>query len=216
MLDRRLRWLPLADGLAAGIHPERWALAGLPAEGVARLLACPRSLRTLSRGIGAVLPGVDGEWSPWNDNALDNDAAGWALFSGEALWRSALRLGAARRRADIIRIVLRQEVAALKNAIGEDAHRFAVRQAPSLWRELRLDMGGPEPEELAESVFLAAGFALGCWLATLPTGLAARVRITLPIVCDGPAETAASWPTERREAWHGALARLFSAAPAPE
>lgn len=202
------RWSPLWLDLAADIHPGRWAGLGVSAEAAARLAACPRSRRRLSRGIGWLEASAGDDWRPWD--AAPGEVWNWALLPGADLWRIGLRLGAGRYRAEASRLVLRAEVAAFTEAVGADAYRFALRQAALVWRDESLDDAGAAAGTLAERALAAAGLGLGCWLAELPAGLAARVRLKLPPGCDRPLAAAAAWDPERRGAWLAVLRRLFA------
>jgi hypothetical protein len=107
-------------------------------------------------------------------------------------------------------LVRRDEVSALKQRIGEDVYRFALRQAPLLCSRDALTGGDPASgAPLAERVAGAAGLGIGCWLAGLPSGLALRVLLKLPPACDQAAVKVSDWPEERRAAWLAVLRRLF-------
>ncbi len=207
------RWRPLHDGLARDIHPDRWAALGVPAGAAEKLTACARSARTISLDPGFLVPGADCGWNAWE---AENGTVGadWALLPGAVLWRTALRFGAGRHHAEIARLVWRRDVDALKSVIGDDAHRFALRQAPALRRRFPPSEAVAEGG-LAEAVVGTARLGLGCCLAGLPPGMAGRVLAKLPPRCDGMIGEAQSWPEDRRGRWAANLAGLFAAAPAP-
>lgn len=206
------RWRPLHDRLAGDVHPDRWAAAGLSSGVVGKLLACRRSASTLSRNPEFLVPDAAGGWNAWDAPA---DAGGWPLLSGAVLWRTGLRFGAGLFHAEIAKVVLRRDVNALRDAIGEDAHRFAIRQAPALRRRFP-SPGALRAGGLGEMVVRSAGLGFGCCLAGLPAGLAWRVLAKLPPLCDGLAGEARSWPVDRREQWAACLTTLLGSAPAPE
>ena len=202
------RWRPLAGDLAGDIHPDRWLGLGVSPGAALRLASCPRSRRSLSARLDWLFPGAGR--GGFETPADDDEAAGWALLSGSAIWGVGMRLGAARFRLEIARLVRRDEVADLKRAIGEDAYRFALRQATLLCPRGALDEGGePASGALAERVAEAGGLGLGCWLARLPSGLALRALLKLPPVCDQAAVKASDWPDGRQAAWLAVLRRLF-------
>lgn len=212
-LEGWLRRRPLYDGLAADAHPERWAAAGVPPEVARKLMACPRSVRTVSRDPGFLLPEFGANLTVCDPLA---EVPGWALFSGELLWRIGLRFGAGRFHREIAGLVWRQDVDAVKLAVGEDAHRFALRQAPVLRRRLPSPdgEGGTTGDELGGAAIRTAGLGFGCALAELPLEIAGRVLAKLPPTYDGPAEEARSWPADRRGQWAAFFRGLLETSPA--
>jgi len=209
---------PLLLDLAGDIHPDRWAAAGVPAEAAARLAGCPRARASLSWRIGWLGPGWDVPaadpegWTGWGA-ALSARPGAWALLPGARLWRAGRWLGAGRHRAEVIRLVRRGEVEAFRGAAGGDAHLFALRRAALVWRGTPLagdPAGLPDGASPAERVLATAGLGLGCWLAALPAGLAARVRAKLPPSCEPQLAAAAAWPGGRRETWRAALGRTLA------
>lgn len=205
------RWRPLRDGLAGDIHHERWAAAGISPEAAKRLAGCRRSAQTIAQNPQCLVPGLtDG----WNAEEARAEPADWVLLSGAVLWGTALRFGAGRFHREITRLVWRRDVDALKNGIGEDAYRFAVRQAPTLRRRLPVAETPPEGE-LAESVVASAGWGMGCCLCEVSPWIAGRVLAKLPPLCDVLTEQVRSWPDDRRGRWASNLLDLFAVAPAP-
>ena len=152
-LSAFVRARPLRFGLAADLHPDRWGALGVPETGAARLTGCPRALAALSERLDWLSPGAD-DFTGW-DAALSDRPGAWALLPGAALWRAGRRLGAGRYRAEIVRLIRREDVASFKAAAGDDVYRFALRQVPVLWRGAPL-AGEAEPgsdETLAGRVF---------------------------------------------------------------
>jgi hypothetical protein len=121
-----------------------------------------------------------------------------------------LRFGAGCLRSDIAKLVLQRDVADFKAAVGGDAHVFALRQAPLLWRAGLVLDGIPAEGSVAQRVLAAAGLGLGCRLAGLPPPLAARVGLKLPPACDAEIIKAAAWEPERRRAWLVLLDKVFA------
>lgn len=202
---------PLFFDVAADVHPLRWERAGLTAEAAGRLTGCARSRRTLSRRLEWIVPGGAALPDNWEGGA--EDGVRRALASGDTLWRAAVRLGAARMRGDIGRMVWRDDVSAFKNEFGEDVYLFALRQAPLLLRDGALPDGGETGGgTAADGVRRSAGLALGCWLSGLSAGTAARARLKLSPLCDADIDAAFDWPEERRRAWAGAFVRFLGVA----
>ena len=203
---------PIGIDLAADIHPERWRAAGIDEPGQANLAACPRARATLSGCLDWLFgpeASADGNFSDWI-GALAEKPGEWALRPGAELWRAGRCLGAGRLRHEIARLVRRGDVADFKSAVGEDAYLFALRQAPMIWRGAPAP--GPETEmdsPLADRALSAAGWGLGCWLASLPPGLSRRARAKLPISRDPEFMEAASWPGPRQDAWRAELGKVF-------
>jgi hypothetical protein len=154
--------------------------------------------------------GID-DFTDWSA-ALAENTGSWALLSGERLWRMGLRLGAGRHRLEIARLIWRDDVTAFKAAASEDAYHFALRQAPMVWRDAPLadEAESAVGATLADRVSATAGLGLGCWLAALPEGLAARARMKLPPAHDTDFAAAAAWPEKRRSVWLGLLAQIFA------
>lgn len=204
---------PLLYDLIDQIHPERWRALGLTPSAAKRLAACPRSRHALSRRLDwAGLADVDGDGGEdWNLDAGRPEA--WALRSGDDLWRAGLRFGAARFRTDIARLVWRKDIVTLKAEVGEDAYRFAVRRAALSWPDAGLGAAGTGGT-LGENIVDSAVLALGCWLAALPRGLAARAGLKLPPRVNAAENRAAEWPAERRAACLAVLGRVFAQLPA--
>lgn len=195
---------PLLADLAVDVHPGRWPVSAAARD---RLVATRRSRLTLSRDLswltGAPTPPREGWWE-----ALAIPECSWALLKGASLWRAGLWLGAGAYRGEVAGLVLRSEVADFSELVGEDARRFALRQAALVWRGAKLP-GLPDGGALVGRVVRTAGLALGCWLAGLPAGVAERTRLKLSPVADPDLAEATSWPEERRNAWSALLLRLF-------
>jgi hypothetical protein len=129
------------------------------------------------------------------------------------LWKAGLRLGAARFRLEISRLAWRKDVRAFKTAAGEDAYRFALRQAAMVWRGAVLtDESDLDRLPLGERTVRTAGLGLGCWLSGLPTGLAARARLKLPPEAGADLDLASSWDGDRRSNWLSVLKRIVALA----
>lgn len=204
---------PLLFGLTSDVHPERWRAAGLTPEAGAALAGCPRSRLTLSRDLSWTRGGAEAfDWSEWDAwaEALRAAPGEWALLSGGELWRRGMLFGAGCFRGDISRLVFRADIEAFRRAAGGEAHTFALRAALMVWRGSEFLPGLPAAGSVAEKVAAAAALALGCWLAGLPAGLSARVRMKLPLACDAGADSAAGWPEERRRGWVGMLGKVFA------
>lgn len=204
-------WRPLLRDLAKGIHPERWAMAGVRPEAAKRLIADPRSRLVLSRRLDWVTgkpddsPGTWPDWSAWP--AADAAARG----AGDDLWKCGLRLGAALFRNDVARLVMGKDVASFKAGAGEDCYFFALRRA-GLLRELEsVPLAAAKAETLVESIRRAACLGLGCWLAELPPGLPERVILKLPTAVDAAPPEVATWGADSRGKWVAALKSVFAA-----
>lgn len=198
---------PLLFDLASGVHPERWEAAGLSREAGARLAGCPRSRRFLSANLGWTGGAPEARWEAWNLSPGRREAR--ALLSGEELWRGGLRFGAARFRKEIAQLVWRDDVKALKASVGEDAYCFAMRRAALIRRGESLDGAGSEGT-LAENILASAILALSCWLASIPSDLAARARLKLPPGVDSGMAVVVEWTGERLRPWLAALDRVFA------
>lgn len=205
-LDAFRRVKPLAFDIAADIHPERWDALGVPAAAAARLAKCRRSRAALSTDLSwlsageSPLSAVVG-WSPSGSGAL-------ALLPGEKLWRIGLRLGAARFRGEIAGLVWRDDVAAFKSGVGEDAYRFAMRQAPVLWRNAVLEDEEASAGKLVGRVTRTAALALACWLSELPPAVGVRARLKLPPAVDGELGPVGGWDAGRRNRWLAPLEKV--------
>lgn len=207
------RWRPLLDGLAAEIHPLRWAAIGVDTAAVGKLVANRSGLRLLSlrldwlSGAFSGERGRNGSWPDWT--AWEGvDAA--ALLSGAELERCGTRLGASLFRREAAKLVLGRDVTAFKADVGADTYFFALRQATlirniaGLSRE-RVGTGG-----LSDMIRRAAGLGLAAWLDFLPKDLAFRVALKLPPAIDEARHEIDSWPENEREDWRTATASVFS------
>lgn len=205
--------LPYLDDAVVGIHPERWDSAGLSGEARERLLGCPRSRLRLSRCLDWLLPDevTSSDWNAW-PACLGSPSGRWAGLPGDELWGIGLRFGAGSHRVEVAGLLRRADVVAFRERVGVDAHSFALRQAPLLWRDGASPLpgvSGSDAGDLAERVISTAGKALGCWLKDLPPGLGVRVKAKLPPRSDSGIRDVSSWPPEQLSAWASIMNRVF-------
>ncbi len=207
-MDAFLCWRSISHELAAEVHVERWRVFGIESDAVNRLVACLRSRQMLSTQLEWILPGGV---AAWDDGIEITPVTKPALLPGAALWQAGLRFGAAANQAAIRMLVWRGDVEAFKAAAGSDAYAFALRKAGLICRDGDLTDDDPNRDEpLARRVSRSAGLALGCWLASLPVHLAARMRLKLPPECDPELASAAAWEPQRRKEWLTTLIKIFS------
>ena len=120
VLDDFRRARPLLLEWAADIHPERWKALGVPEAGAARLAGCPRARAALSESADWLMGGEAGgadDFAGWTA-ALAEKPGAWALRSERELWRAGRFLGAGRHRAEIARLIRREDVTAFQAAAG--------------------------------------------------------------------------------------------------
>lgn len=208
------RAAPLLVDIVRDMHPDRWQALGISAHAGEKLAACARSRHRLSINVSRLIPEA-GDFDSWTIWAKDIDAApgSWSLLPGTELWRRGLCFGAGCFRPEVAGLVFRADVAAFRNAVGNEVHAFALRQAPLLWRDAAHSLPGlPERNAfpLSDRVRRTAGLALGCWLAGLPSELSARIRLKLPPACDADLAVPLSWPESQRGGWMRMLERVFS------
>lgn len=135
------------------------------------LLGAPRLAARLSRFLLARL-GLDRAF------CYDFSAARrrLALLPRDELERLARHAGAFLHAGAISRVIARDAMRSLREAIGEDAYRFAVRRA-GFMGVAEQPLAGRELKAAIESDGLAC---LGHWLAGEPRAVAERARLRLP------------------------------------
>jgi len=171
---------------ALGVEP-----AWLPA--VERLLESPRGQAKLADPVLDRL-GVD----PHEEVDFGDPARRLALLDGPALVRLADLAGAALLHAQIGRVIDRDGVRRLREALGAEVYSFAVRRAPLLIGPRSPAAPWVEPEltgDLLDRVRPAGLRCLESWLSGQPRPLAARVVLKLPsdLAIDADREVPGSW-----------------------
>lgn len=165
---------------AAIAHPAHVAALfdGAIGEDVAARLALhPRFAARLSALLARrlALPDADAP-ADAGDRAL-------ALTPADRLLAIARQAGAVRWAGAVAQEVRAERVAALKQAIGEDAYTAALAH-----RRDAVEAEAPaEPEALAAAIEQDGLACLSAWLATQSDGVAARVRLRLPKNVELPA-----------------------------
>ncbi len=168
-------WLASSDDLAATIDPERLSECfdrHIRPDLCARLKMSARLQERLSGIISArfdLLP-LPHEWSGnEGDKAL-------VLASPDALTEIVSRAGAIYWSAAIAGTVLAVDVAALRDEIGDELCRFAVKHRDLAAPGLSL----PPRDRLSEEISAAGWRCLAAWCETADPAIGARVRLKLP------------------------------------
>lgn len=140
-----------------------------------------------------------------------------ALLDGETLERLALFTGIALDASRISKIIDRDSVLRLKNGIGDDGYRFALKRAPFLLNAAAVP--GPAGEPVDPSRFrehaLSRGMAgLEACLAGEPAALVRRFRLKLPR--RWPERPSGEVPDGGKDAWWPLVRKVLLKEVAPE
>lgn len=179
-------WERFADTPSLDAHPSRVAeLFGgaLGADQAGRLARRPRFAERLS-GLLARRHGFGAAQRPADIRDL-----AIALSSGDEIAALARRAGAVCWADPIAREVRAAEVAALKEAIGDDAYAAALAHRDEALPAVALGIdGAPDRATILTGVAGSARQCLGGWLASQSAEIAQRVRLRLPVeaVADAP------------------------------
>lgn len=118
------------------------------------------------------------------DAPADDADRAIALASGEELDALSRRAGAVCWADPIAREIRAPDVAALKEALGDDAYAAALANREEAFSPVTLGLGEPGAEALGRDQLVARSRASGrmclaAWLTTQPRGVSDRVRLKL-------------------------------------